>query len=70
MQITITFFAWTGKADFTGDTANLRGANLLGAYLQNANLQNADLRGADLRGANLQDVKNAELSMARTLIVP
>ena len=54
MQITITFFAWTGKAAFIGDTTNLQDANLYGA-----DLRGADLRGANLYGANLQGVENA-----------
>ena len=75
MQITIKFLEWANKPDFIGDTSNLQGADLYGANLRGANLYGANLRGADLydadlQGANLQGVKNAELSMARTLIVP
>ena len=68
MQITIRFLDWTGKADFTGDTANLIGADLQNANLRGADLQNANLRGADLRGAYLQgaylrgaDLRGADL---------
>ncbi len=60
--------------------ANLRRANLHGADLRSANLYGADLRGADLRSANLYSAnlysanlsgaKNAELTIARTVIVP
>jgi hypothetical protein len=45
--------------------ANLYGANLYGANLYGANLSRADLSGADLYGA-----KNAELTIARTRILP
>ena len=56
-------------------SANLSGANLYGADLYGADLYGADLYGADLRsanlsGANLSGAKNAELVIARTLIVP
>ena len=50
--------------------ANLDGANLGGANLGGANLGGANLRGANLGGANLDGAKNADLIMARTLIVP
>ena len=55
-------------ADLSG--ANLSGADLSGANLYGANLSRADLSGADLSGADLSTVKNAELVLARTLIVP
>jgi hypothetical protein len=60
--------------------ANLRGANLSCAYLSGANLSGAnlsgaylsgaDLSGADLSGAYLKDIKNADLAIARTRILP
>jgi Family of unknown function (DUF5758)/Pentapeptide repeats (8 copies) len=67
------FGAYLPVANLFG--ANLAGANLAGAYLagadlSGANLSEADLSGAYLHMANLSRVKNAELSMARTLIVP
>ena len=55
-------------ADLSG--ANLYGANLYGANLSSANLYGADLSGANLSGANLQDVKNGDLVLAKTSIVP
>ena len=55
-------------ADLYG--ANLYGADLYGADLRSANLSGADLSGANLSGANLSGAKNAELVIARTLIVP
>ena len=55
--------------------ANLRDANLMDANLMDANLRGADLRGADLmnanlRGADLRGAKGAELTIARTRILP
>ena len=50
--------------------ASLQGANLQGANLQGASLQGASLWGASLWGANLQDVKNIDLCIARTRILP
>ena len=55
--------------------ANLSGADLQGAYLYGADLQGAylrgaDLQGSDLRGVDLQGVKNANLVIARTRILP
>ena len=56
-------------ADLSG--ADLRGANLSGADLRSANLRVADLRVANLYGAlNIGDAKNAELPIARTVILP
>lgn len=40
------------------------------AVKSGANLSGADLSGADLYGADLTDIKNAELSLAQTRIVP
>ena len=51
------------SADLYG--ANLRSADLTGADLYGANLRSADLYGADLYGA-----KDAELTIARTRILP
>ena len=51
-------------------SANLRGAKLYGANLRGANLSSANLRGAKLYGANLSSAKNAELPIARTVILP
>ena len=56
------------EADLRG--ANLRGANLRGADLRGADLRGANLSRADLYGTNLYGAKNADLSMARTIIVP
>jgi hypothetical protein len=50
--------------------ANLYGANLSDANLSSANLYGANLSGANLYGANLSQLKNAELVLARTSIVP
>ena len=50
--------------------ADLREANLYGADLREANLRGADLYGADLREADLRGVKNAELAIAQTRIIP
>jgi uncharacterized protein DUF5758/pentapeptide repeat protein len=50
--------------------ANLTGADLTGANLTGANLHGADLHGANLTGANLKDVKDRELILARTSILP
>jgi hypothetical protein len=60
-------------ANLTG--AYLTGANLRGAYLRGANLTGADLTGAYLAGVNLtaadlRDVKNGDLTLAQTSIVP
>jgi len=55
-------------ADLSG--SNLYGANLYGANLSGSNLYWADMSGANLYGANLYGAKNADLSMARTIIVP
>jgi hypothetical protein len=55
-------------ADLYG--ADLSGANLSGADLYGADLYGADVSGANLSGANLKELKNAELVLARTLIVP
>ena len=55
-------------ADLSG--ADLSGADLSRADLSGANLSRADLSGANLSGADLSTVKNAELVIARTLIVP
>ncbi len=49
--------------------ANLRDADLCGANLYGADLRGANLYGANLRGANLRGAKNAEIVLARTLIV-
>ena len=66
------------RANLAG--ANLAGADLARAYLADANLAGADLAGAylaranlaraNLAGANLADVKNVELALAMTEIVP
>ncbi|HZS71040.1 MAG TPA: DUF5758 domain-containing protein [Candidatus Acidoferrum sp.] len=55
--------------------ANLSGANLYGADLSRANLSRANLSGANLYGANLygaklKDVKNADLILAQTSLLP
>ena len=50
--------------------ANLSGANLSGTDLSRADLSGADLSGADLSGASLKDARGAELSIARTRILP
>jgi hypothetical protein len=55
-------------ADLSG--ANLYGAALSGANLSGADLSEANLSGANLSRANLKDVKNGELALARTFIVP
>ena len=57
-----------GGADLWG--ADLGGANLRGADLQDANLRGADLWGVNLWGVNLQGAKNADLTIARTRILP
>ena len=51
-------------------SANLSSANLSSANLRGANLSSANLRGAKLYGANLSSAKNAELPIARTVILP
>ena len=71
------------RANLSG--ANLSGADLSGADLSGANLSRANLSGADLSGANLSrtslsradlsradlsGAKHAELSIARTRILP
>ena len=50
--------------------ANLSRANLYGANLSGANLSGANLSRADLSGANLSGVKNSELVVAQTRILP
>jgi hypothetical protein len=55
-------------ADLYG--ANLSGANLSRANLSRADLSRANLSRADLSGADLSGVKNAELIIARTRILP
>jgi hypothetical protein len=55
-------------ADLSG--ADLYGANLSGADLYGANLSRANLSRANLYGANLYGAKNAELTIARTRILP
>jgi Family of unknown function (DUF5758)/Pentapeptide repeats (8 copies) len=50
--------------------ANLSGAYLSGAYLIGADLSRANLIGANLSGAYLSDVKNANLALLQTSIVP
>ena len=50
--------------------ADLQGADLRGADLQDADLQDADLRNAVLQGTDLQGVKNIDLCIARTRILP
>ena len=55
-------------ADLFG--ANLSGADLSGANLSGTDLSMADLSGADLSGASLKDARGAELSIARTRILP
>jgi hypothetical protein len=50
--------------------ANLYGANLSRANLYGADLYGANLSGADLYGANLKEVKNSELVLLRTSILP
>ena len=57
-----------GGANLGG--ANLRGADLYGADLRGADLYGADLRDANLCGADLGNVKNSELALAQTSIVP
>jgi hypothetical protein len=60
-------------ADLSGANlsgANLSRANLSGADLSGANLSRADLSGADLFRANLSGAKNADLTIARTRILP
>ena len=56
------------RANLSG--ANLSGANLSGTDLSMADLSGADLSGADLSGASLKDARGAELSIARTRILP
>ena len=62
------------RANLSG--ANLYGANLYHADLHGANLYRANLSGANLSGANLyradnlKDVKDADLTFARTSILP
>jgi len=50
--------------------ADLSRANLSGANLSGANLSGADLSGAYLSRANLKDAKDADLTIARTRILP
>ena len=65
-------------ADFSGANlsvadlsfANLSGADFSGANLSDANLSRANLYGADFSGANLYGVKNSELAISKTSIVP
>ncbi len=65
--------AYLQGADLRGadlQRAYLRGADLRGADLQRADLRGADLQGAYLQGAYLQGAKDAELTIARTRILP
>ena len=55
-------------ADLSG--ANLSRANLSGADLSGANLSRTSLSRADLSRADLSGAKHAELSIARTRILP
>jgi hypothetical protein len=50
--------------------ADLSGANLIGANLSGANLRSANLSGANLRSANLSGAIGADLTIARTRILP
>ena len=61
------------RADLSGANlygADLSRANLYGANLSRADLSGADLYGADLSRANLYGAKNADLTIARTRILP
>ena len=70
--------AVSSGADLTGANlrgaylrgADLTGANLRGADLSDANLTGAYLTGADLSGADLRGAKNADLTIAKTRILP
>ena len=66
---------YANLSDANLSDVNLSDVNLSGAYLRNANLsgaylRNANLSGADLSGADLSDVKNIELYIAQTRILP
>ena len=50
--------------------ANLRNASLCHTNLKGADLRDADLRGADLIGADLHRAYDAQLSIAKTSILP
>ena len=57
------------------ENANLEGVNFVGAYLvgayfKGANLANASLAGANLTSSYFEGVKNAELVIAKTCILP
>ena len=56
------------RADLSG--ADLSGANLIRTNLSGADLTRADLSGANLIRTNLSEVKNAELVLMQTSIVP
>ena len=67
-----TLFTSNSAIDLAGAVkeAVKSGADLSGANLSRANLSWADLSGANLSRANLSGVKNAELAIARTRILP
>ena len=65
--------AYLSGADLSGaylSGADLSRANLSRADLSGAYLSRAYLSGANLSGADLRETKNADLILARTLIVP
>ncbi len=61
-------YADLSDADLRG--ADLRNASLCHTNLKGADLRDADLRGADLRGADLHRAYDAQLSIAKTSILP
>ena len=50
--------------------SNLSGSDLRGSDLRGSNLRGSDLRGSNLSGANLSGAKGAEISIAKTRILP
>ena len=74
MQTFEIFSRWTGKVLVSIAAETLKDAVVQAiksrADLFGANLSGADLSEANLSRANLKELKNAELVLARTLIVP
>ena len=50
--------------------SNLRYSDLRGSDLRGSDLRGSDLRGSNLSGANLSGAKGAEISIAKTRILP
>lgn len=61
---------WVGEIEDMRSNAKNLGRAVLEALKSGADLSGADLSGANLSGADLSGVKNAELAVARTRILP